>query len=139
MKKAISISLLILMVAAMLHISVATHYCGGKEVASKISLSGKLANCGMEGSQKELPLHGSSFAKHCCDDVVTYYGTDGSYVPFFYFVPETVQFNSQLFSFLSELSFNDHIGFSTLYTDVSPPGVLMSTYVDLSAICVFRI
>ncbi|MFA5820079.1 MAG: hypothetical protein WC854_12480, partial [Bacteroidales bacterium] len=81
MKKGFSILLIPLILTAMLHLSVATHYCGGKEVASKLSLTGKLANCGMEGSKKELPLSGTNFTKHCCDDVVTFCGTDSNYTP----------------------------------------------------------
>ena len=139
MKKVTSISLLLLMIAAMLHISVATHFCGGTEVASKISLSGKLANCGMESSQNELPLPGLNLTKHCCDDVVTHYATDSNYVPSSYFAPETYQYNFQTFQFTATMSFNNVAGFTTFYSYLSPPGTLMSTEVDLSAICVFRI
>ena len=139
MRKATSISLIILMIAAMLHVSLATHYCGGKDVASIISLSGKLANCGMEGLQKELPPSGSSFTKHCCDDVVSYYGTDINYVPSFNIVSESFQYNFQVFTLPVQLSSNSFTGFISFYTDVIPPGVLMSTNVDLSSICVFRI
>ena len=36
----------------MFHISVATHYCGGQIAASRVTLTGKLASCGMEGPAK---------------------------------------------------------------------------------------
>jgi hypothetical protein len=38
---------------AMLHLTVATHYCG-EVAASRISLSGKLASCGMEVADEQL-------------------------------------------------------------------------------------
>jgi len=127
------------MIAAMLHISVATHYCGGKEVASKVSLTSKLANCGMEGSDNAEPLPGLNFDKHCCDDEVTFCGTDNNYVASFNIVPDPCQYNFQILSIPAELTAGPLTGLIPLYTNVNPPGVLMSTDVDLSGICVFRI
>jgi len=48
---------------AILHLSVATHYCGGKIVASQISLSGKLASCGMEDDKSDSPIGWFNFDK----------------------------------------------------------------------------
>ncbi len=139
MKKVTSISLVLLMLGAMFHISVATHYCGGQIAASKVTLTGKLASCGMEGPAKELPFPGESFSKHCCDDVITICETDSNYMPSFSFVPESYQNDFQILSALTVLSNNSFTGLDSFYTDVSPPGALMSTDVDLSGICVFRI
>lgn len=127
------------MLAAMLHISVATHYCQGKETASIVSLTGKVANCGMEGSEKGLPLTGTYFTKHCCDNVVTFYGTDSNYSPSFSFVPESYHHNFPTLSVSAGYPVQTVEVFKSLYTNVNPPGVLMSTNVDLSDICVFRI
>jgi len=137
-KKGISISLAVLMIATMLHLSVATHYCGGKIAASKISLTGKLANCGMEGSQNELPP-GLFFSKQCCNDVVVSFSTDNNYVASFFNIPDAVQFNFQTFGLPSESTVSPTQVFNLQYSDLSPPGALMSTNVDLSYICVFRI
>ena len=139
MKKGISISLVFLMLTAMLHLTVATHFCGGKEAASTVSLSGKLATCGMECSEKELPLPGTNFTKHCCDDIVTFCGIDSNYTPSFSFVPESYQYNFQVFAIPVALSVNSYTNLVPLYTNVSSPDELMSTSVDLSDICVFRI
>jgi hypothetical protein len=139
MKKVTSILLVLLMMAAILHISVATHYCGGKDVASKISLTGKLANCGMEGSGNSVPPAGLNFDKHCCDDVVAFCRTDNNYQPSFNFGPESCQYNFQFFIIPSWLTANSFADFIPLFTDVSPQGALMSTDVDLSDICVLRI
>jgi hypothetical protein len=127
------------MLTAMLHLSVATHYCGGKVASTKVSLTGKLANCGMEGLEKKLPLPGINFTKHCCDDVVTFCGIDSNYVPSFSFVPESYLYNFQVFAITVALSVNSYTGLIPLYTNVSPPDEMMSTSVDLSDICVFRI
>ena len=139
MKKSTSIFLVLLMIAAMMHFSVATHYCGGKIAASKVSLKGKLANCGMEGPDKELPLPGITLSKHCCEDVVTVCGTDNNYTPSFSFIPESYQHNFQVLALAVGLSFNSKADLITSYINVTPPGALMSTDVDLTDICVFRI
>ena len=139
MKKVFSISLSLLMVAAMLHISVAMHYCEGKEVATTVSLSGKLASCGMKCSEEEIPLQGTNFTKHCCDNTLTFCGISSNYSPTYSFVPESYQYNFQVLAIPVELSVKSQTDNNSLYTNVSPPGALMSTNVDLSNICVFRI
>lgn len=123
----------------MLHISVATHYCGGEVVASKISLSGELASCGMETDELSKPGEGLQMKSHCCDDVVTTCSIDNNYTPSYSFLPETYTPGTQVFSFPADLSFNYSALLISLFTDVSPPGYLLSTAVDLSDICVFRI
>lgn len=139
MKKGFPIFLSIFMLAAILHLSVATHYCGGKEVASVISFSGKLASCDMECSEMHLPLIGTNFSKHCCVDVRIFFGIDNNYTPSFSFVPESYQCNSQVFTLNHGLPVSSYTDLFSFSTNVSPPGALTSTYVDLSEICVFRI
>jgi hypothetical protein len=139
MKKVLSISLSLLMVVAMLHISVAMHYCEGKEVATTVSLSGKLASCGMKCSDEEIPLQGTNFTGHCCDNILAFCGTSSNYSPTYSFVPESYQYNFQVLAIPVELSAKSQTDFYFIYSNVSPPGALMSTNVDLSTICVFRI
>jgi len=139
MKKVFSIFLSLLMVVAILHISVAMHYCEGKEVAAAVSLSGKLASCGMISSEQEIPLHGTSFTSNCCDNTLTVCGINNNYFPTYSFVPESYQYNFQILAIQVELSAKSQLNINPLYSSVSPPGALMSTCVDLSDICVFRI
>jgi len=140
MKKGISISLVFLMLAATLHFTVAVHFCGGKEAASTVSLSGKLATCGMaECSEKELPLSGTNFTKHCCNDIITFCGIGSNYTPSFSFVPESYQYNFQIFSIPTGSPAYSIAVLKLLYINVSPPGTLISTSVDISNICIFRI
>jgi uncharacterized protein (UPF0333 family) len=139
MKKGISISLSLLMLVAVLHISVATHYCGGKEVAMKVSLAGKLADCGMEGSEKQLPQQGTNISNHCCDNIITFYGIDNNYSPTYSFLTESFHYNFLVWSVPAEFPIKSQADNKPSYSNVSPPGALMSTSVDLSDICVFRI
>ncbi len=139
MKKVFSISLSLLMVVTMLHISVAMHYCEGKGATTMVSLSGKLASCCMTCSEEEIPLQGTNFTNHCCDDAVTFCGISSNYTPTYSFVPESYQYNFQVLAIPVALSAKSQTDTYLLYSNVSPPGALMSTHVDLSSICVFRI
>ena len=139
MKKGISISLVLLMITAILNFSVASHYCSGKLAASKVSMTGKLANCGMEDSEKQVPLPGTHFSNHCCDDVVAFLGISSNYTPSFSFIPDPFKNNFQIIGI--PLGYNVHsTDFLRSYSaNESPPPASMSTNVDLSDICVFRI
>ena len=139
MKKLFSISLSLLMVAALLPITVAMHYCGGKEVATTVSISGKLASCGMTCSEHEIPLQGTYFTEHCCDDIVTFCGISPNYSPTYSLIPESYQYKFQVLAIPVKLSAKSETEFNPIYTNVSPPGALGSTNVDLTNICVFRI
>ena len=144
MKKGVSICLSILLLAATLHFTLATHYCGGQEVAMKVSITGKLADCGkaaggMDASEKEFPTPGISLTKHCCDDTITFCGIDRCYSAIYSLVPESFQYNFQVLAIPIKLSARSQTNNYLLYINVSPPGALRSTNVDLSNICVFRI
>lgn len=139
MKKVISISLTLLMLIALFHFSVATHYCMGKIAASKISLSGELATCGMENDENELPQTGTHLGLDCCDNVLVFCGINSNYFPSFSFVPESYNNNFQVFSLPAGLTICSITSFTAINTSVNPPGVSASNSVDLSAICVFRI
>ncbi len=139
MKKVFSITLALLLVTTMLHLSVATHYCHGKVEASKFSLTGKLATCGMENEEKDLPVSGTNISSHCCDDIVISVGINSDYAPSSSFNPEFFKDKIQVFFISYSLPVFSTNVLKSLYANESPPGSLMSTNVDLSEICVFRI
>jgi len=139
MKKVISISLTLLMLIALLHFSVATHYCMGKIASSKISLSGELATCGMENDENQQPQTGTHLGSDCCDNVLVFCGIYSNYFPSFSFVPESYNNNFQVFSLPASLTICSLTSSKSIYTSINPPGVSASNNVDLSAICVFRI
>ena len=79
MKKGFSILLSLVLILSGVHVTVSTHFCGGKVAASEVSLSGKLATCGMEDNMSACPLQGQNIKSHCCEDIVTIYGIDNNY------------------------------------------------------------
>ena len=128
------------MLTVMLHLTVATHYCGGNVAALKVSLNGKLGSCGMVGcTENDYHPGEAHIFTHCCDDVVTFYATDSNYTPSFFVIPDFYQYILQVFYIPDGLPVHSSAGLILLYTNVNLPGVLLSTSVDLSDICVFRI
>ena len=139
MKTLISIPLIILILFTGISVKFATHYCGGYVAATKVSLTGELASCGMECTEKDYPPTETRLFTHCCDDVVTFYAIDSNYTPSFSVIPSSYQYNFQVFSITGGLPAHSLAIIKSLYTSVSPPDALMSTNVELSDICVFRI
>lgn len=139
MKKIVSILLSLVTLAAVIHFSVATHYCGGKIAATKVSLTGRLASCGMEDDDNDLPLTGPHYTTHCCDNILVFLGINSNYFPSFASVPESHQPLQQTFNIPVDLTHLTLTSVNSIYTSVSPPDISLSTSVDLSDICVFRI
>jgi len=89
--------------------------------------------------EDETPGPGTNFTRHCCDNTLTFCGISSNYSPTYSFVPESYQHNFQVFATPAALAVNSFPELSPIYTNVSPPDELMSTNVDLSDICVYRI
>ena len=139
MKKFFSISLVLLILTVNLHLTVATHYCGGNVAALKVSLTGKLASCGLECMEKDYPSTETNLFRHCCHDFVTLCATDNNYAPSFRVIPNLYRYNLQVFNIPKGLPLYPYAVFTSIYTNVSPHDEFISTSVDLSDICIFRI
>ena len=139
MKKFISISLTFLLITALFHFSIATHYCGGTIAATKISLSGKLASCGMAKDEDNTPLSGTNIVSHCCDNYIAYYGVTNNYHPTFTYVPEVYRDHFKILILPEDLALQSAALINPICTNVNPPGESASNHVDLSDICVYRI
>lgn len=137
-KKILSIATILLILTAMLHFSVATHYCGGVIAESKISLSGELATCGMESGLSSLPASGLSFSTHCCDDDISFYAVIGSYFPSHNIILNHFQQNIQTFGIIDNISRNTIISHIIRISE-SPPGPSNYNSVDLDDLCTYRI
>jgi hypothetical protein len=138
MKKVYSISLIVLTLAAMVHLSVATHYCQGKIAGTRVSLSGKTASCGMADDKNDVSPAGLSYSSHCCKNVVVAYGITCKYFPSFSSVPDTFQLLIKHFNAPDKIV-QSYLSSSTIHSDKSPPHNLFYHGVDLSDICILRI
>ena len=125
----------------MLHFSVARHYCRGELVASRISLSGTLATCGMEAGNEECPFgqRGDLIESHCCDDVIASYSIDNNYTPASQATDGFTRTKIQVPATAVESTVRFSVILHQNWSDISPPGQLMASSVDLTDIRVFRI
>lgn len=130
-----------LVVTAMLNFSVARHYCRGELVASRISLSGILATCGMETGNEECPYgqSGDLIESHCCDDVIASYSIDNNYTPATKAYTGPSQAKIHVPVTLVESTVTLSVILHQNWSDISPPRQLMISAVDLPYIGVFRI
>jgi hypothetical protein len=138
-KKGISISLVFLMVAALFRFSIATHFCGGEAVNTTISLSGNNVSCCVQAENSGDPLHETRYSSLCCSDIITSYALDSIFTTTQIVISKLLQNYSQVFSNPCEMTIHSSVLSETNSTGVRPPGLLMSTSVDLSDICVYRI
>jgi hypothetical protein len=136
MNKAISILVVAVLIASGMHMSIDRHYCGGALADVKISVTGKLASCGMEQTESDrsnYPL----FDQKCCEDQLSYILTSGNYCPESFRIP--FQVSEKEIIFKTEESF---ISYNLCNPDedsrVFPPGDRYKR-LNRSEICVFRI
>lgn len=139
MKKFVSIFFALAIILSGTHFTIASHFCGGKFAASKVSLSGKLASCGMEGIEESCPIPGSHLASHCCYDQQTIIGI----VNIFTSPISQLKGNAQNILHGFNLYVNQLLYPITvskpLYTSFDPTGRFLTSSVNLENICVFRI
>jgi hypothetical protein len=137
MRKLLSIPLFVLILFSGVTVNFSTHYCGGSVAATKVSLNGELATCGME-SKNDNKSKEDLYSNHCCDDVTASYSLSCNYIPSFHF-------NNNLFpqiNFVTEIPAHnkilDNLKISSFET-IRPPGTYYPNSVDRQVLCVFLI
>jgi hypothetical protein len=138
-RKGISILFALAIILSGAHFTIATHYCGGEVAATKVSLSGKLASCGMESAEQSCPVSGNHLKTHFCDNSVTTIGIVDNFTLPVSFQEENTQINVHILYLPISQSFQTLTFFNHLYTDIGPPGSFSASAVNLNDICVFRI
>jgi hypothetical protein len=138
-KKVISIVFAVCVLFSGVHLTVSTHYCGGKLADKAVSLTGRIATCGMEGCENKCPVHGSQLDATCCQTDIYMYSVDNHYTPASSLYTCPFHDNLQVSGIYTVTSVYDAENVNPTYKNEYPPGVLLSTQVDLCEICVFRI
>ena len=139
MKKFLSISFAFLILLSGMHFTIATHYCGGEIAASKVSFSGELASCGMEGAHDQCPSTGSHIGSNCCKDKVSVFAVDNNYTPSISEFKVFAQPVIPVFDIPVSFQIDNISALNLICTNLSPPGSFQVSDVSLPAICVFRI
>ena len=138
MKTILSIPLIILILFSGVIVSFATHYCEGSVVATKISLTGELATCGMEQTITDNSLS-PRLSNHCCDNIASVYSICNNYFP------SETNFENQVLQVISifivpsDYLSNKEISNSDPNTNIKPPGCYTPNSVTLPDLCIFRI
>ncbi|MDD4921267.1 MAG: hypothetical protein PHS30_02180 [Bacteroidales bacterium] len=137
MKKILSVAFAFLLLVSGMHVSIATHICGGEVAAVKWSFSGEKGSCGMEDLQKT-PTKEPAISSNCCQDKMAEYTVDSNYNVLQIDHPKVFRTISQVFCLPVNLTF-DSTSRNTFYTHIFPPGRWQVSAVNLPDICVFRI
>jgi len=139
MKGILSISFVFLILLSGMRFTIATHYCCGKIAASKVSVSGELATCGMEGSEVQRPVQGKYINPHCCANNILVLAVDKNYNPSSFEFKAFTRQIVQVFQIPDDFLIHLLNAVKIVYTNGSPPGILLVSAVSLPDICVFRI
>ena len=137
MKKIISIPLIFLILFSGITVSYSTHYCGGAVAATKVSISGELAGCGMEEPVNNTDE--SVFTNHCCDDVTSLYTVSNDYVHSVLYFEKAGNQVIHLFDLPGIRAACSDLFAAVSHIDKRPPGLYAPNSVDREAICIFRI
>ncbi len=139
MKKLLSISLALLMLLSGMQLTISMHYCGGELADSKVSLTGHLASCCMEGETDECTQPGNHVESSCCNNQVSVYSIDQNYSPSFSEFKAFSQSVLQVFTLPENRSFHSISATNLTRTDASLPENTLVHAVSLPKICVFLI
>ena len=138
MKKLLAISFALLILLSGMHISMATHFCGDRISATKLSVSGELASCGMEGSVDECSVAVKLKGTNCCKDKLAAFVVDSNYNQTFSEFKAFSQNILQVFILPAFLTNHPQTTVNLFCTNGSPPGHYLVSDVSLPYICVFR-
>ncbi len=137
MKKVLTILVIVISLASGMKVSIDHHYCGGQLADVRISLSGKLASCGMEPSGPACPGHQGITSK-CCEDQVSVFSINNYYYPQFFKLSHPV--TEKVITALYPANIICSENFSYRLSDlVLPPGNNLRLALTQPEICVFRI
>ena len=139
MKKFFTIPLALLILLSGMHFTIATHFCGGEIAATKVSLSGREASCGMISDHRSNNSTETQISSKCCDNEFAVYKTDSDYSPSAFHFKEITQNILHEFQIPEVFSFHSTLSLLTNRANVSPPDCYLANAVSMADICVFRI
>jgi hypothetical protein len=136
MKKLFSIVFAAMILLSGMHLSLASHYCGGELAAVKWSLDDEKASCGMPSDHQTIP---NGYNAECCQDQLAFYAVDNNYNPATLQINAPVKQLLQVFYIPTTIGIQFHNTRSSVNATIQPPGKFIASAVSLPDICVFRI
>ncbi len=137
MKKLVSIVLSLFLLVSGLHLTLATHTCGGKVAAVKWSVDNESATCGMKPVACET-TKGNHLNSNCCHDEIQSFVVDTSYSPSTNQEVKAENSFTQIHFVPTSFGINIVSPIRFLITNFNPPQWISLTDVCLAKICVFR-
>ena len=138
MKRVFSLLFSVLILLSGMHLTVASHLCGGELAAVKCSLTGELASCGMQESQ--IPVSGNgAIESDCCKNRIASCESDGNFFSPSRELKELPSFKAP--NYVAVLCNGNPSLFllKTYHSMVGPPITSHCSVVQQSFICVFII
>ena len=138
MKRVFSLLFAVLILLSGMHLTVASHLCGGELAAVKCSFTGEKASCGMQESQIPVSSNGA-IESDCCKNRVTACESDGNYFSPSNKIAEIPSVTAPIFVAALSNSMQSIVLLKTYQSMVGPPVTTPSNVVEQSFICVFII
>lgn len=138
MKKLFSILFAAIVLVSGMHLSVATHFCGGEISQVKLSFTHENAICGMCGD-KESALENGFKNEDCCQNEMSFLVVDNNYNTSTLAISKPVHAVLQVFEVPKTIGILPNHTNSFSNTNVRPLGNYIVGAVSLPDICVFRI
>jgi hypothetical protein len=140
MKNLLSILFAVLILLSGMHLTLATHLCGGEVSAVKLSFAHEKASCGMCGEAQNTSGENTFSTEGCCKDEMSFYAVDTNYNPSSFQLNKPVNQLLQVFYIPENIEFSSFCSLYSTNTNVQqPPGEYSAYAVDRPLICVFRI
>jgi hypothetical protein len=139
MNKFFTIAVAFLLLLTGMHVTIASHFCDGELAATKVSITGGKASCGMVQNEISNTSNETSFSSNCCRNETSVYNVDENYSTSEFHYKKIAQHILHIFYIPEGYPGNTSNLQNTLLTNVSPPDKNMANSVSMADICIFRI
>jgi hypothetical protein len=138
-KKVLTILTAVLLLASGMHLSFASHYCGGKLAAVRLSVTGEYATCGMERCITGAGTTQKTYSDNCCENHISAFSL-GNYESTTSLLPGSPEQKTIHFSGIPVYPLLSHdYSFKAYGSNTSPPGNYCPENLSIPILCVFRI
>ena len=137
MKKVVSIILSLFLLVSGLHLTLATHICGGEVAAVKWSVAHENASCGMQPLSCDASKS-THLKSNCCQDEIRSFSVYSNYSPSSNQEIKSEKSFVQIFFMPTSFGIDIVSPIRFLSTNFNPPQWISLTDVCLAKICVYR-
>ena len=137
MKKVVSIILSLFLLVSGLHLTLATHICGGEVAAVKWSVAHENASCGMQPLSCDASKS-THLKSNCCHDEIRSFSVDSNYSPSSNQEIKREISSSSIFFVPTSFGTDIILVSQFLFANFNPPQWISPSEVSSAEICVYR-